>query len=270
VNEILHDLSEPSLIHAIEANSREFLLTLGRLGGGEERNEPAIQWIIGGAPISYHNCIVRADLTSDTVDEVIHVSLQLLRAHNVPGSWHVGPSMRPTDLGKHLLAHGFSSGGSEPGMAVDMLALPTQTSTAAEFVVERICDEQGLQVWTHTLAMGFGEGEIEANWVGQMYHKIGWSDAAQWRHYLGRWHGEPVATTSLFLGAGVAGIYFVFTSPSARRQGFGAAIALAALRDARQFGYRIGVLGSSPMGYSVYQRLGFREYCHIDMYEWTP
>jgi hypothetical protein len=56
MNKILHDLSEPSLIHAIEANSREFLLTLGRLGGGEERNEPEMKsdhW--GGAPISYHN-----------------------------------------------------------------------------------------------------------------------------------------------------------------------------------------------------------------------
>jgi hypothetical protein len=60
MNKILHDLSEPSLIHAIEANSREFLLTLRRLGDGEERNEPEMKsdhW--GGAPISYHNCIVR-------------------------------------------------------------------------------------------------------------------------------------------------------------------------------------------------------------------
>jgi hypothetical protein len=39
------EFSQPTLIHAIEANSREFLLTLGRLGG-EERNEPEIQWII--------------------------------------------------------------------------------------------------------------------------------------------------------------------------------------------------------------------------------
>ena len=43
MNKILHDLSEPSLIHAIEANSREFLLTLGRLGGGEERNKPEMK-----------------------------------------------------------------------------------------------------------------------------------------------------------------------------------------------------------------------------------
>ncbi|GHO87493.1 GNAT family N-acetyltransferase [Dictyobacter formicarum] len=92
-----------------------------------------------------------------------------------------------------------------------------------------------------------------------MYRKIGFDEDGLWHHYLGWWNGDPVATTSLFLGAGVAGIYFVFTLPAARCQGIGAAITLAALQDASRRGYRVGVLGSSSMGYSVYQRLGFQE-----------
>ncbi|HEY3992933.1 MAG TPA: hypothetical protein VGM01_08655 [Ktedonobacteraceae bacterium] len=98
MSQVLQNLSEPSLIEAIEANTREFLLVLGRLGGGEEQNEPELQWIIGGAPISYHNCVVRANFTPDLVDEAILDSAQRFRAHNVPGSWHVGPSMRPLTL----------------------------------------------------------------------------------------------------------------------------------------------------------------------------
>jgi GNAT superfamily N-acetyltransferase len=266
----LLDLSESSVIYAIEANTREFLLALGRLGGGEERDEPTIQWSIGGAPIAYHNCVVRAHLTAETVDEAIVTSAQRFQVHNIAGSWHVGPSMRPLDIGTRLLAHGFADGGDEPGMAADLLHLHEHVSTPGSFSIEQVRSNQELQVWTQTLAAGFGEGEVEANWVGAMYQKIGFDEQGLWRHYLGRWDGQPVATTSLFLGAGVAGIYFVFTLPQARGRGFGAAITLAALQDARKRGYRVWVLAASSMGYPVYRRLGFQEYCRFHLYEWVP
>jgi hypothetical protein len=30
------------------------------------------------------------------------------------------------------------------------------------------------------------------------------------------------------------------------------------------------VLGSSPMGQRMYERLGFREVCALTVYEWSP
>jgi GNAT superfamily N-acetyltransferase len=59
------------------------------------------------------------------------------------------------------------------------------------------------------------------------------------------------------------------TIPEARRRGIGAAITLAGLQEARDSGYRTGVLGSSAAGRSVYAGLGFREFCTIDLYEWS-
>jgi hypothetical protein len=106
-----------------------------------------------------------------------------------------------------------------------------------------------LDVWTSTLGRAFGEGPREAAWVGAMYAAIGLGDDVPWRHYLETLDGEAVATTSLFLGAGVAGVYFVCTAPDVRRRG-------------------VSVLGSSPMGHSAYRRLGFQELGRIGIYEW--
>jgi GNAT superfamily N-acetyltransferase len=260
--------SASDLARTVEANGVEFLLALGRAGGGEERAEPQLAWVIGGSPIDYHNAVVRADLTLEQANQAIAASIELLQAYGVPGTWHVGPSMRPADLGARLIAHGFTYAGDDIGMAIDLSTLPAKLEMLPDLVIDRVRDEQELVIWTRTLAAGFGEGEREAAWVGEMYRRIGLSNQQPWRHYLGRLRGVPVATASLFLGAGVAGIYFVFTLEEARRQGIGAAITHAALRDAHALGYRVGVLGASELGHSVYQRLGFQEYCRIGIYQW--
>ena len=252
----------------IEENGAEFLMALGRAAGAEERDDGRVRWVIGNSPIDYHNCVVFADLTREGADGEIEASLQRMRSHGVPGSWHVGPSMRPPDLGGRLIAHGFEYVGDDIGMSVDLSELPERVPVPENLVIERVHDEAGLAAWVEALGSGFGEGPVEAEWVGEMYRRLGFE--GPWRHYFGILAGEPVATATSFFGAGVAGIYFVCTVERARRRGIGAALTLAALREARKMGYGVGVLGSSEMGYPVYRGLGFEEYCRIGLYEWRP
>jgi ribosomal protein S18 acetylase RimI-like enzyme len=87
-------------------------------------------------------------------------------------------------------------------------------------------------------------------------------------YYLGVLDDKPVATSLLYLGGGVAGIYYVATLPEARRRGIGSALTVAPLLQAQARGYRIGTLQSTPVGLNLYRRLGFREYCVFYAYFW--
>jgi GNAT superfamily N-acetyltransferase len=259
----------------IEANDAAFLLALGRAGGGEERDEPHLRWTIGGSPVDYHNAVVHADLSARSpaaVDAAIEEAIGRFRAWGVPGTWHVGPTTRPADLGARLLAHGFRGGEGDLSMAADLEtleALHREQTVAPGLHVERVADAAGLETWARIRGLD-PEGAAESRWVAAMYARIGLGDATPWRHFLAWLDGAPVATASLFLAAGVAGVYFVLTVPAARRRGVGAAITLAALDAARARGYRIAVLGSSPMGEPLYRRLGFRGYGRIRVYDWHP
>jgi predicted GNAT family acetyltransferase len=264
---ILESTERAALIAAIEENANDFLRGLGGAGGGEERVDAKVAWTIGGSTVDNHNAIYKADVAPEDVNTVIAAAVERLRARKVSGTWHVGPSTRQADIGARLIEHGFTFGADEPGMAADLSALVDHPAPTG-FTVSRVRNEHDLAEWIVTLASGFGEGPHEANWAGAMYRKIGFGDDAPSRLYVGRIDGKPVATASCWFAAGVAGVYFVYTVESMRRRGIGAAITVEALKDARSLGYRIGVLGSSPMGQSVYARIGFREYCSIAIYEW--
>jgi GNAT superfamily N-acetyltransferase len=56
-----------------------------------------------------------------------------------------------------------------------------------------------------------------------------------------------------------AGIYLVATHPDARRRGLGALVMQALHADALARGCTVAVLQASPMGHSLYQRLGYRD-----------
>jgi GNAT superfamily N-acetyltransferase len=256
------------LARAVEANNAAFLLSMGRASGGEERDD-SVAWTIGGSPLAYHNAVVRAELTEAEADDAIAASVNTMRARGVPGSWHVGPSMHPSDIGQRLLAHGFADGGLEPGLAVDLdriAEVPRPPGLELEWIRDRV----GMDAHAGVLALGFGEGEREARWAAEVFTRIGFADDTPWRHYLGRLDGQPVATASVLAAAGVAGIYFVSTAPAHRRCGIGAWITRAALLAARAPDHRHGVLGSSPLGHPIYLRLGFVEICSIHVYEWHP
>jgi N-acetylglutamate synthase len=78
------------------------------------------------------------------------------------------------------------------------------------------------------------------------------------RCYVGEAGGQPVTTgIGVTLGAFV-GIFNIATPPAHQRRGYGAAVTARAVTDGFAAGAAWSWLQSSPPGYLIYQRLGFR------------
>jgi ribosomal protein S18 acetylase RimI-like enzyme len=181
-------------------------------------------------------------------------------------SWLVGPGSRPADLGTRLQAHGLVLDGEAPGMALDLAQLPDADPLPSDGTIVEVEDDDGLARWIDTCVEGSELPGVIASMLHSVHAQQPFRPAPDVHYFLAQRGSEPVATSLLVLGGGVAGIYCVATLPSARRQGIGSAVTAAALRVAQTQCYRVGVLLSSPMGLGVYHRLGFREYCTISLY----
>jgi ribosomal protein S18 acetylase RimI-like enzyme len=255
----------------VEGNVAAFLLEMGRVGGGDERRDREVVWTVGGSPLGYHNAVVHCDAGSARADVLIDEWVAALEARRVPGSWHVTPSMRPSDLVHRLRDRGFEDGGDEPAMVADLSEDPPPVAPVPELAVEPVRSATDLEAYRSVLGAGFGEGPPEAAWVTEVFGRIGVGPDGPWRHWVGRVGERAVATVRVLVAPqDVAGVYFVATLPSERRRGIGAAVTRHALLEARALGCRTAVLGSSPMGEGVYRRLGFEEVFRYRLLEWSP
>ncbi len=187
------------------------------------------------------------------------------RSRNIPVTWWIGPSALPVDLGIRLEKHGFTHEVCIPGMAVNLASLNESVPVPPGLSIQHAQDEASWRQWS--LLTDF---DPDAPAVKAWYFLLSRTNPATMRAYIGRQDGKPVAISLLFLAAGVAGIYVVYTLREARRKGIGAWMTLHPLLQARSMGFRIGILQSSEMGIGVYRSLGFQEYCKIDLYDWKP
>jgi GNAT superfamily N-acetyltransferase len=268
MSDILKDLSAPALVAAIKANLFEWYRYLGRSPKAELYDSPELTWLLTGISNSFVNGVLRTQVEPDNVDAIIEKTLAHFKSRNVTRlSWWTEPGTQPTDLGKHLVAHGLTYTDGGPGMAVDLMGLNEGLPTPAGLTIEHVEGTETLRKWAYASITGFGHPETDVKTWFDVFTGLGFD--LPLRNYVGILSGEPVATSELFLAAGVVGIYVVATVPEARRQGIGAALTLAPLREARAMGYRIGILHSSPMGVGVYRQLGFQEYCTMSHYVWA-
>jgi len=265
---VLTDFTDSNLMGANEANQQEVYGLLACLPDADVLDSPQMLRICTGVPHPIVNGVIRTQWGPAGLEDQIETTLDYFRSRQVPMMWMVTPSSRPANLASCLQAHGLMLGGTMPGMGIDLQILPDSLPLPPEVTIDEVTDKPALQHWVQALSLGFGLSVEVVDVFARASDMLGYGEQAPIRNFVAYRKGEPVGTSTLYLGAGVAGIYCVAVLPEARQQGIGAAITAAPLQIARDLGYRIGTLQASKMGEPVYRRLGFQEHGQFAMYGW--
>ena len=205
-----------------------------------------------------------AEGTSALIEEAL-THFRALKIRKI--SWLAQEGGPATEIKKVLLAHGLTFSESYSiEMAADLRVLPKGLPWPMGLKIVPVEDRETLRQWIHVASISFDvREEFEPVWYNFF------ADAVfdmPFRGYLALWNGEPVATSQLFLSAGVVGVYNVTCLLQARRHGIGTMIARAPLLEERGLGYAVAILQGSHLGYPVYSRLGFQDFAKLSVYLW--
>jgi ribosomal protein S18 acetylase RimI-like enzyme len=213
--------------------------------------------IDSGLPCDTFNVVCRARLAFDTMDERIRRVVTHFSAGQRPFAWWVGPCDQPDSLGQALQHAGFQAAEANVAMAADLHALAAADLSPSGLQIKRARTLAQIRDFATITAANWQPPDEDVLHFYDSAAPLLLSEDCPIRLYIGYLDGEPVATSEMTVAGGVAGLYNVATLSDYRRRGFGSALTLHPLLEARAEGLNLASLQASPDGQGVYARLGF-------------
>ena len=269
MNKILTDLSRPAIVAALRQNFYDVCWELRdhwKQAVFEGTEKQRRWWTPMPAAFIFNTAISLQPPAGDETKH-IHESIDFFQSKGRESfSWWLATGLEESRWGDQLEAHGFRFETGSPGMAVDLKIVPESVPVPEGYQIQQVEDTESMKTWLKIFLSGYGfPPDWEAPSLDFMLAALSDPNGMS---YLAFVHDQPVAVSTIFYRAGVAGIYSVATLKEWRGKGLGAAVTLHPLLDARAKGYRVGTLQSSVMGFKVYQHLGFKEVCRMNHYSW--
>ena len=251
-------MSESHLDRANEKWSSWVAATAQHVEGGESQQFGSVPAASVGAPIELFN---QAFVFDEPVVTDVEAATSWLRDHGMP-FWVTAPGHLRDALADVAPRLGLTvEEASTPGMMLSSLA-DLDPEMPHHLELAQVTHPDQLETVALATADGFG-APIEFT---RHMAPASMIDDSSMQWFVGHVGGEPAACGQLFLTGDVAGVYTIAVCTPFRRRGIGEAITRAVLLAGRDRGATIGILQSSDMGRSVYERMGFEtftQYTHL-------
>jgi GNAT superfamily N-acetyltransferase len=154
-------------------------------------------------------------------------------------------------------------------LTVPAMMLPNEAAVPAlppELDLRAVTDEAGRRAYLDVMAPAWSVYGMEPASITAHFPTLESLVGPMKTAFLAYRHGDPVAGAILYVSHEVGGIGWVGTVPEACGRGYGAAVTWAAVREGRRRGARFSNLQASPLGASVYRRMGFTTPTHYRVF----
>jgi GNAT superfamily N-acetyltransferase len=249
--------SREEIIHQIEVNLWETWSNFGRGPDCSLHEEAGILWFETPIPFHPYNTVLKFQVEQD-IDERITQLIDRVSTRKVPILWLLHPSSQPSGLAERLERCGLQEIEIAPGMARSLEGLPEAPLLPEGVEVREAVEDQDIGELSEFAAWRWGVPEEYRPQLRNMLERfeIGKPDSNT-RMWLAWKDGMPISKICLYKGSGSAGIYGVATRPEARGLGIASILMNVAMKAAKDIGYDLVVLDSSPLAEKLYRRLGF-------------
>lgn len=226
--------------------------------GGESQRFGSVAAASVGAPIELFN---QAFVFDEPVVADVEAATAWLRDRGVP-FWVTAPGHLSDPLADLAPRLGLTiDEASTPGMVLSSLT-DLHPEIPPHLELAPVTHPDQLETVAVATADGFG-APVE---LTRHLTPASMLDDSSMLWFVGHVDGEPAACGQLLLTGDVAGVYTIAVCSPFRRRGVGEAMTRAVLLAGRQRGATFGILQSSEMGRSVYERMGFETftpYAHL-------
>ena len=152
--------------------------------------------------------------------------------------------------------HALDAAPRDMGMALSELREPEARPDPGLELAER--EDYAAMARLNEIAYGYPEGEFRA---------VAEAPMPGLRIYFASAEGEDLSTLGIWPHDGDAVVIWVATAPEARGRGLSTGLLASALADARAAGLETTTLQATKLGRPVYERLGYRDFGAVQMWE---
>ncbi|MDU0206300.1 GNAT family N-acetyltransferase [Paenibacillus sp. MAH-36] len=169
-------------------------------------------------------------------------------------------------INQALATNHFHQVGVISGMGLSLKDWRSELPELPGLEVRAVRETQEIEEFRRVILAGYNVPEPMADIFCKVFVDGPNQDITTVQHYLAYMDGVPVTTLTTFTEGDVAGFYSIATLEAYRSRGIARTMLAHVLHIVQQKGVNLAVIHATPMGRSVYPKVGFKEELSINIF----